>query len=68
MRVNNKPSAQQQRESAASQQEITEVGDDRHMPRKLTFAENAILTVKVLLGAGSVLIALWSLNLWTSPN
>jgi hypothetical protein len=37
-----------------------------HAPRKLTFAQNVILTVKVLGGAALILAALWGANQWTS--
>jgi hypothetical protein len=37
-----------------------------HAPRHLSFAENVILTIKVLAGAGLVLAALWGMNVWTS--
>jgi hypothetical protein len=67
MRGNDELSAQQ-RESAAGQQTTTGTGDDRHTPRNLTFAENALLTVKVLVGAGLMLAGLWGLNLWLSPS
>jgi hypothetical protein len=53
-------------ESTALQQQ--EDADDRSMPRKLTFAENAILTVKVLVAAGLVLAALWGLSVWTAAD
>ncbi|HXS98657.1 MAG TPA: hypothetical protein VN736_28870 [Candidatus Limnocylindrales bacterium] len=33
-------------------------------PRKLTFAENAILTIKVLVGFGLLGAALWGITLW----
>jgi hypothetical protein len=43
------------------------VADD-HAPRKLTFAENAILTIKVLAVLGLIGAALWGINLWTSAK
>ncbi len=36
----------------------------RHTPRKLTPVQNAILTIKVLAGAGVILATLWGLNQW----
>ncbi len=42
--------------------------DDRGAPRKLTFAENVVLTVKVLVVAGLVLASLWGLSLWTAAD
>lgn len=66
MRVNEETSTRQQHEGGA---QITGgAADNSHAPRKLTFAENAILTVKVLAGAGLVLAAFWGLNLLTSTN
>ena len=41
---------------------------DTHAPRRLTFAENVILTVKVLAGFGLLGAALWGINLWTAPR
>jgi hypothetical protein len=67
MKGNDELSAQK-REGAAGEEATTGAGDERHTPRKLTFAENALLTVKVLLGAGLMLVALWGLNLWISPS
>ena len=37
-----------------------------HAPRKLTFAENVILTLKVLAILGLIGAALWGANHWTS--
>lgn len=67
MRVKDQISAQQQREEARAQA-TAEAADDRHAPRKLTFAENVILTVKVLAVAGLLLVTLWGLSLLTSKN
>jgi hypothetical protein len=39
---------------------------NEHMPRKMTYAENAILTVKVLAGFGLLGAALWGASLLTS--
>ena len=68
MRVKDEISAQQQRGGGASERATTEAADNRNAPRKLTFAENSVLTVKVLAGAGLVLAALWGLSLWTSMD
>jgi hypothetical protein len=38
------------------------------MPRKMTFAENVILTIKVLAGFGLFGAALWAIHLWTGAN
>lgn len=61
--VSNKPAPQQ---PAATEQENTTAA--AHTPRKLTFAENAILTVKVLVGAALLMGALWGINAWISPD
>jgi hypothetical protein len=37
-------------------------------PQKLTFTENAILTIKVLAGFALLGGALWGLNLWTAAS
>ena len=68
MKVNHELSAQQQRHSGATVENVSEVEDTLHTPRKLSFRENAVLTLKVFAGAGLVLVALWGLNLWISPN
>ncbi len=42
--------------------------NDTHAPRPLTFAENIILTLKVLGGLGLIGAALWAANLWTAAK
>jgi hypothetical protein len=37
-------------------------------PRKMTFAENVILTIKVLAGFGLLGAALWGLSLWKAAK
>ena len=37
-------------------------------PRKLSFTENVIMTIKVLTVTAVVLAALWGLNAWSSAN
>jgi len=37
-----------------------------HASRKLTFAENVILTLKVLAGFGLLGALLWGIDLWTA--
>ena len=37
-------------------------------PRKLTIAENAFLTVKVLAGLGLIGAALWAIGNWTAAR
>jgi len=39
-----------------------------HAPRKMTFTENVILTIKVLAVAGFIMASLWGVNQWTSPK
>jgi hypothetical protein len=56
MNVTNKPNT-----------ESVEV-DTTHAPRKLTLAENLILTVKVLVGFGLLGAALWAVKAWTSGS
>ena len=41
---------------------------DTHAPRPLTFAENVVLTVKVLTGVGLLGTALWATNLWIAAR
>jgi hypothetical protein len=41
---------------------------DPYTPRKLTLAENAILTVKVLGMLGVIGAAIWGFNFWTSAQ
>ena len=41
---------------------------DPYAPRKLSFAENAILTVKVLGALGVIGAAIWGFNFWTSAQ
>jgi hypothetical protein len=41
---------------------------DPHAPRKLTFGENVLLTIKVLVGFGLLGAALWGMSLWKSTN
>ena len=39
-----------------------------HAPRKLTVAENVILTIKILAGAALLMAVLWGANHWTSAK
>ncbi len=39
-----------------------------HAPRPLTFAENIVLTLKVLAGLGLLGAMLWAANLWTAAK
>ena len=47
--------------------ELTDATDE-HAPRKMTFTQNAILTIKVLVGFGLLGAALWGANMWTAPK
>ena len=42
--------------------------DDVHAPRKPTFTENVIMTIKVLAAFGLVGAALWAANLWIAAR
>jgi hypothetical protein len=59
---------------AAGPQEVRNAGaelsdaTDEHAPRKMTFTQNAILTIKVLVGFGLLGAALWGINIWTAPK
>lgn len=41
---------------------------DPYAPRKMNFAENAIMTAKVLGIFGAIGVILWGIRLWTAPN
>ena len=41
---------------------------DTHVPRRMTFAENAILTLQVLAGFALLGAGIWVVNLWTSAK
>ncbi len=43
-----------------------EGSDALHVPRKMTLAENVILTVKVLAAFGLMGAGLWGISLWKS--
>jgi hypothetical protein len=47
--------------------ETTCVSEDQssQAPRKMTVAENVILTIKVLAGFGLLGLALWGISAWT---
>ncbi len=42
--------------------------NDAHAPRPLSFAENIVLTLKVLAGLGLLGAMLWAANLWTAAK
>ena len=39
-----------------------------HRPRKMTLAENVILTIKILAIAGLIMASLWGISYGTSAN
>ena len=41
---------------------------DQYAPRPLTFAENFVLTLKLLGGIGLLGTALWAVKLWTAAE
>ena len=41
---------------------------DQHAPRRLTLAENFVLTIKLLGGLGLLGAALWAVNLWNASK
>ena len=41
---------------------------DQNAPRPLTFAENIVLTLKLLGGLGLLGVALWAASLWTAAK
>ena len=41
-----------------------EAENSRHAPRNLTPAQNALMTIKVLVGAAVILATIWGLNQW----
>jgi len=40
--------------------------DDAHAPRPLSFAENVVLTLKLLAGVGVLGGLLWAAKVWTA--
>lgn len=42
--------------------------DTNSAPRKMTVAENVMLTVKVLVGFGLMGAALWGISVWKSAS
>lgn len=41
---------------------------DAQRTRKMTFAENVILTIKILVGFGMLGMALWGVDVWTAAK
>lgn len=46
----------------------TEAENARHAPRNLTPAQNAIMTIKLLVGAAVILATIWGLNQWITAD
>jgi len=44
------------------------LADDKHAPRPVSFAENLVLTVKVLAVLGLIGAAVWAANLWATAR
>ena len=63
IRKESKPGQQGEASSAVSEDAVS---TNLHAPRKMTFAENVILTIKVLAGFGLLGAALWGISLWTA--
>ena len=53
-------------EMRVSETNTIESDASAHAPRKMTVAENVVLTVKVLLGFGLMGAALWGISVWKS--
>ena len=66
MRITDEKTGLEPIEDRAPEAAVTYTADDPHAPRKLTFRENAILTIKVLAIAGLLIAALWGISLWNS--
>jgi hypothetical protein len=56
------------KEQTTTVQESNPAQEEHHAPRKLSLAENLILTIKVLLGFGALGAALWGISLWKSAS
>ncbi len=56
------------RKKLTATEPATAVEPDPYAPRKLTFAENVILTVKILGALGLVVAMVWGISLWTSSK
>ena len=48
------------------EQPIETDGSEAHAPHQLSFTENAVMTVKVLVGLGLIGAAVWGIDVWTS--
>ena len=65
--MSSKKGIKQQSETPLATGEVNGAGDT-YAPRRLTFAENVILTIKVLSGFGLLGAALWGIDLWTAAK
>jgi hypothetical protein len=68
MRVAKRVSTGQRGETRLAEADISGTETFEHAPRKMTFAENVVLTIKVLAGFGLLGAALWGIRLWTSAR
>ncbi|MBZ5727491.1 MAG: hypothetical protein LAP87_21150 [Acidobacteriia bacterium] len=57
----------QQSEGSLAEAEVASA-TDAHTPPKLTFAENVIVTIKILVAFALVGVALWAVDFWTSTK
>ena len=48
--------------------EESTTSQDEHTPRKLSVAENVILTIKVLVGFAVLGAALWGITVWKAAS
>ena len=56
-----------QNETRAAESGVPADGNT-HLPRKMTFMENVVLTIKILTGFGLLGVALWGAGLWTAAK
>jgi hypothetical protein len=67
MRITDEQTGLEPVEGPAPVADVGYTAGDPHAPRKLTFSENVLLTIKVLAIAGLLTAALWRISLWNSP-
>jgi hypothetical protein len=65
MSTKRNPESRQQREAHVTE---SEMDTKLPTPRKPTFTENVIMTIKILAGFGFIGAALWAVNLWVAPK
>lgn len=68
MSVANRVKTGQRVESRAPEADVSSAATNERAPRKMTFAENAKVTIQVLAGFGLLGAALWGVELWTSAR